>query len=343
VSAELEPIDQRQQLAPVEHWAQPVPTNLPKAAAALVEWAQAASAAHQLAQSLTKTNFVPGIYRGKPDEATAAILAGAEVGLSPMASLQGFDMISGQAYPKALTLRAVLQAQGHEFVIDQSTPTVAKGRGRRRGLTEWQHAEWTIQRARQLGLIGKTVPAKDNWIKQPTAMLVARLTSELARLVAADAILGIAYSAEEIRDGEGSQVAAVTSPRRSVMANVGSVVAPSTGVEAPQQPPGQPDAPPPDEPPQAPGADSPPFDQPPEPLRMISQAQQRLLHKLLNDQGMDRDSGLTYASETIERPIESTKELTLDEARQVIDALQQRPARGTVDVPLPDEPPMDDR
>lgn len=319
----------------VEPWAQLQPTNLPRAAAALVEWARAASAANALAQSLCKTNFVPAAYRGKPDEATACILAGAEVGLSPMAALAGFDMISGTAYPKALTLRAVLQSLGHEIVIDQSTPTVAKGRAKRRGSSEWQHAEWTIARARQLGLIGKTVPAKDNWIKQPTAMLVARLTSELARLVAADALLGIAYSAEEITDGLGAPAAPVTSPRRQVVANVPKVASMDAGQDmATNVPSVAADEPSADGPGEHP---APAAGEPPEPLQMITPPQQRKLHLLLNRRKMSRDDGLTYASETIQRPIESTSELTVAEASQVIEALQ----RSDPDEPPLDEPPPD--
>jgi hypothetical protein len=65
----------------------------PDAAASLVRWAQAAQAAHTLAMSLVKTRFVPDRYRGKPEEATAAMLAGAEMGLSPLASLRAFDDI----------------------------------------------------------------------------------------------------------------------------------------------------------------------------------------------------------------------------------------------------------
>lgn len=317
--------------AAIEPWQQLQPTNLPRAAAALVEWARAASAANALAQSLCKTNFVPAAFRGKPDEATACILAGAEVGLSPMAALAGFDMISGTAYPKAMTLRAVLQAQGHEIVIDQSTPTVAKGRARRAGSTEWQSAEWTIARARQAGLIGKSVPAKDNWIKQPTAMLVARLTSELSRLVAADALLGIAYSSEEIADGMGAPAAAVTSPRRPVVANVPKVASVDAGADVPSVAT--------DEPAPA-GGDEPPTEapaEPSEPLQMITPPQQRKLHLLLNRRKFDRDSGLTYASETIQRPIESTTELTVAEASQVIEAL----LRSDPDEPPLDEPPPD--
>jgi hypothetical protein len=37
---------------------------IPQAAAGLVEWAQAAQAAHTLARSLVETAFVPQQYRG---------------------------------------------------------------------------------------------------------------------------------------------------------------------------------------------------------------------------------------------------------------------------------------
>jgi hypothetical protein len=49
---------------------------------------------------------------------------------------------------------------------------------------------------------GKPVEAtgKENWQNQPQAMLLARATAECARLIAADAILGIPYAAEELRD-----------------------------------------------------------------------------------------------------------------------------------------------
>jgi hypothetical protein len=113
-----------------------------------------------------------------------------------MASLRSFDVISGQAAPRAITLRAVAQAHGHEIVLEESTGTRCVMRGRRAGSSNWQKVTWTIDRARSLG-----VTNKNNWRTQPQAMLVARATSEIARLVAADAILGLAYSAEELADG----------------------------------------------------------------------------------------------------------------------------------------------
>lgn len=167
----------------------------------LSEWATSAQAASAVAAELCRSSFVPDSFRGKPNEATAAILAGLEVGLQPMAALRSFDVIQGQAAARAITLRAIVQSHGHEVEVVESTATRCKVRGRRRGSDAWQDVTWTMDRARQLG-----VTNKPNWKNQPQAMLVARATSEICRLIASDAILGIAYSSEEIADGAGAGV-----------------------------------------------------------------------------------------------------------------------------------------
>jgi hypothetical protein len=164
----------------------------------LIEWAHEADAAYALAQKLTDTAFCPPQFRRRPDDAMAAMLAGSEVGLSPLAALNAFDVIEGRAAPRAITLRALTIAAGHEIVLEESTATRCKMRGRRKGAAEWQTVTWTIARADSLKLTNKA-----NWRTQPDAMLIARATSELCRLIAADAILGIGggYSAEEYGDG----------------------------------------------------------------------------------------------------------------------------------------------
>lgn len=176
--------------------------------ARLIEWAQAAQAAHQVAESLVQTSFVPQQFRGKPHEATAAILAGDEVGLSPMASLNAFSIIQGAAAAKAMTLRAVVQSHGHEVWQVEATETRAIFKGRRKGSEEVHESEWTIERARNLGLVNRN----PEWKKQAKAMLIARATSEVCRLTAADAILGIPYSAEELADGVTPEPQAPQSP-----------------------------------------------------------------------------------------------------------------------------------
>ncbi len=177
----------------------------------LQTWAAQAQAVSLIAADICSTSFAPAAYRGKPAEATAAILAGAELGLDPMASLRAFDSIQGVPAPKALTLRAVVQAAGHTVRVVESSPQRCIVEGRRKGDTEWQRVEWTIERA-QLMPQYKSNP---NWKTSPAQMLVARATSELCRWIAADALMGMPYSAEEISDTTGLQASA---PTRAVTA-----------------------------------------------------------------------------------------------------------------------------
>lgn len=161
----------------------------------LGQWAMDAQQAHQVAQALAKTTFVPKHYQGKPAEITACVLAGQELGIEPMAALRSIAIIQGTPALTAVALRALVQGQGHEVWISESTATKAVAHGRRKGSDVEHKSTWTIDRAKALGLTGR-----DNWTKQPEAMLVARATSEVCRLVAADAVLGLAYSVEELSD-----------------------------------------------------------------------------------------------------------------------------------------------
>lgn len=162
----------------------------------LAVWAEQARSAAVYAEAVCSTSMVPAAYRGKAAEATAAILAGAELGFSPMASLRAFDNIQGVPAPKAMTLRAVVQAAGHEVRIVESTPERAVVDGRRRGETDWQTSVWTIERARAMPQYEKNPNYKSN----PAAMLTARATAEVCRWIASDAIMGMPYAAEEVED-----------------------------------------------------------------------------------------------------------------------------------------------
>jgi hypothetical protein len=179
-----------------------VETRKPDAAAVsfdpdseLQVWARDLTTAYQAARQLVTTSFVPKTYQGKPEEAAAAIMTGQELGLSPLAALRSIDIIGGVPAMRAVALRALVQSKGHEIWVEESTKTQAVVAGRRRGADKVERSVWTIDRARDLQLLGK-----DNWKKQPIAMLLARATSELVRLIAADVILGIPYSTEEVQD-----------------------------------------------------------------------------------------------------------------------------------------------
>jgi hypothetical protein len=268
----------------------------------LADWAASAIAAHEVAESLVKTSFVPEAFREKAHEATAAILAGAEVGLSPMASLRSFDLINGTAAPRAITLRAIVQSQGHDVYVKESTATRAVVCGSRRGSNVVEQSVWTLDRAKSLGLTNKA-----NWKSQPQAMLVARATSEVCRLVAADAILGIGVTVEELGDNpEATSPAQIeeTQPatrRMSRRKPIEQVIGEANPVDEP-----------------------------------ITNPQITKLHASFGDLGiLDRDQKLAYASKVLDHPIDSSRDLTKAEAMLVIDALE---ADITAAVPSLNEP-----
>jgi hypothetical protein len=176
----------------------------------LMQWAVDAGEAHKIAQSLVKTSFVPDSMRNKADEATAAILTGQEIGLSPMAALRSIDIISGTPAMRSHALRGLVQSRGHEVWVEDSTNTRAIVCGRRHGSEQIQKSIWTMDRAK-----GLKIDQKDNWRKQPQAMLIARATAEVCRLIASDVILGIPYAVEELGDDDGQGDTAVSRPRRT--------------------------------------------------------------------------------------------------------------------------------
>lgn len=186
--------------------AEVVPTGA--SASALVLWAYEARQAAQVATSLARTSFVPASLRNKPDDLTAAILAGQELGLQPMATLRSIDVIQGTPALRAHAMRGLVQSHGHSVQVVESTPERCVMRGRRAGELDWQQVEWTIARAAQLGLTGK-----EQYKKQPQTMLVARATGEICRLIASDVLYAMPYAAEELdadAPGGGSASTRVT-------------------------------------------------------------------------------------------------------------------------------------
>lgn len=291
------------------------------AVAALMDWAQSAAAAHEIARSLVQTSFVPEGFRGKPDEATAAILAGIEVGLQPMAALRSFDVIQGTAAPRANTLRAIVQSQGHEVWVVESTDTRAIVAGRRRGSTKDQTSTWTMDRAKRLGLTGKK-----NWQAQPQAMLVARATSELCRLIASDAILGLPYSIEELVDGDLDSAAEVVPLKAPAKRTARRATAPAAAKAE------RVDAPPTDEP----VYDEPPLGDEP-PAGLITDDQMKKVAAQMRDLGItDRDEAIAYVGNVIGRDITSRNELTVGEASRLIDHM----SRALGEVPPDQEPEL---
>jgi hypothetical protein len=168
---------------------------------ALMQWVREAQQAQLVAESLARTSFVPASLRGRPDDITAAILAGQELDLPPMATLRSMDIINGTPALRAHAMRGLVQSKGHKVWVE---PGASKERvvvcGQRRdpdgSYGEVQESVWDVERATVMGLINKP-----EWKKQPQTMLTARATGEICRLIASDVLYAMPYAAEEL-DGE---------------------------------------------------------------------------------------------------------------------------------------------
>ncbi|MFJ6559905.1 hypothetical protein ACIQMV_08490 [Streptomyces sp. NPDC091412] len=196
----------------------------------LEAWARDAIAISNIAANIATTSLA-GAYRGKPDEVTAVILAGHELGIQPMTSLKSIDVIQGQPALRAHAMRGLLQAKGHEIELVESDDDHCVMRGRRKGSETWQTVVWDIDRARLMGLLNK-----DQWKKQRKTMLINRATGEICRLVASDALHGMPYAAEEL---DGYAHGEIARPKRAPL-SVAALTAPAPQAD-PETPAADPD------------------------------------------------------------------------------------------------------
>lgn len=153
--------------------------------------------AWKLAEKIAATDFVPPALRGKPEAVLACILAGHEAGVSPMQALSKIHIIEGRPAMAAELMRALVLQHGHELNYEKVSTTSVTAAGRRKGSERWTTVEWTMDDAKRGGLDGK-----QNWRKWPRAMLIARATAELCRMIFPDVLAGISHTVEELSDGD---------------------------------------------------------------------------------------------------------------------------------------------
>ena len=161
-------------------------------------WIELMGPAGQLADKICETEFVPARLRKRPAAVMACILSGEEAGVGPMQSLrQIFVTDDGKVGMAAELMRSLVLREGHEIWPEDYNNTRVTMAGRRRGQETPTRVTWTIDDAKKAGLMNRR-----NWQNYPRAMLTARATTELCRLIFADVIAGISYSLEELEDGD---------------------------------------------------------------------------------------------------------------------------------------------
>jgi hypothetical protein len=269
----------------------------------LIAWAQAAQAANQLAKALVTTTFVPKEFAGNPGDATAAILMGDELGLSPLAALRSIYTVHGTPAMYARTMVALAQSRGHQVWTEATSDARVIVCGQRRGSNKVERSEWTMDRARKAGYTNNK-----KYASNPQEMLYSKAAAEVCRKVAADVLAGVPFSVEDLELEQDSQPTTTTVKRetRTVSRKTAETVTPPE--------PELPDAPPADEP-----AD-PPANVTPEP---ITDPQMKRLQA--HYKNTDRDERLAEASSVLDVDVTSFSDLTKDQASRLIDWLDGPP------------------
>ena len=296
----------------------------------------------KLANLVATTEFVPKGVRGNAPAVLAAILAGREVGLPPMTAMAHIDVIEGVPTMDPEMMRALVLRDGHELAFPEMTASRCVVKGRRRGQSEWTTVAFTMDEAKRMNLAQKA-----NWQKMPQAMLVARATSRICRLIFPDVIGGLSYMPEEIeavpeapvsapdaspgpRTVQRKRTSTPVAPTAAAVVQASAVYAEGAVEDVPPLPEANEivDAEIVPEPVGEPSADG------------ITKDQLTKLNILLKELGFDgtqRRERLDYVAALVKRPLASSKELSKAEASYIIEAFQEEIEYRAQKAAAPDE------
>lgn len=173
-----------------------VPIDTATQAIALVP--QSLDGAMQLARWLATSSFLPEKLRGKEGDIFAIVLAGAELGMPPMAALRGVYVVNGKTALESKTKAAICLQRGAALYIKRTehTPLATTWETLRRGESEPRSYRYTRQEAQESGLLAKDGP----WRSFPQRMISHRALGWLCDDVYPDVVLGVA-NAEDF-DGD---------------------------------------------------------------------------------------------------------------------------------------------
>ena len=160
---------------------------------------QSLDGAMQLARWLATSQFLPDKLRGKEADVFCLVLAGAELGLPPMAALRGLYTVNGRTAMESKTKAAICIQRGAAlyFRRTEHTPVAVTWETLRRGEVEPRTQRYTRQEAEAAGLLRKEGP----WQSYTQRMLSHRALGWLCDDAYPDVVLGVA-TAEDFADGD---------------------------------------------------------------------------------------------------------------------------------------------
>src|SRR5260221_9118231 len=157
------------------------------------------------ARGFLPDHYFTGDGRERAAKVLAAIEYGRAVGIEPMIALQNITMIKGKAGASALLIGAQLRRAGYEIatawydqagtIVEKRAPNVwgCEIKLTKNGKVTGDGA-FSLTDAQRAGLIKED----SGWSKYPKDMLYARALTQAARQGAQDAVLGMAYTADEL-------------------------------------------------------------------------------------------------------------------------------------------------
>ena len=156
--------------------------------------------AFRFAQMVSKSEFAPKDFRGKPESCLLAIQHGSEIGLSPMQSLQNIACINGRPAIWGDAALAVAMASPvcesvFENIEGDGEQMVATCIAKRRGYERPTVVRFSVADAQKAGLWGKSGP----WTNYPRRMLQLRARGFALRDAFPDVLKGL-VTAEEAQD-----------------------------------------------------------------------------------------------------------------------------------------------
>lgn len=157
-----------------------------------------------LAEVLAKSTLLPDALKGKAPDVVVQILAGQELGLSPMASIRGVHIVQGKPVLSADTMVALVLGSGlcEYFSCVEDTDARVTYETKRKGSPHAQRVSWSVEDTKRAGL-----NTKDNWRLYTRQMMKARAKAILARDAYPDVLAGC-YEADS-----GELSASTVAPR----------------------------------------------------------------------------------------------------------------------------------
>lgn len=177
------------------------------------EWLELFFETAKAAEVLARTDFVPPSMKGKTEQVAATIMKGYELDIDPLDALANVYSVHGRIGFYAEFMRRRIIQSGHELKIVEANDTRAIVAGRRKGVEEWERAQFTAQQARN-AKIDISAYAEDK--------LVARATSRLCKRVFPDVLSGAAI-AEDLMDEQAAAPVPVPSERLDEPSEPGTI------------------------------------------------------------------------------------------------------------------------